>query len=90
MRLRGANAQCTKFENRVGGLCMTSCFLWFLSSVFFAAISVGISLGSINWGFTTMLLLFAIRNAVMVGYFEGRGRYEYEIKSALQLNRTEG
>jgi hypothetical protein len=51
-------------------------FWWFLSSTGFAALSVGLTTGSVNWAVSTMILLFAVRNAVMAGYVEGRVRYE--------------
>ena len=54
---------------------MTS-FYWFLVTTFWAGLSVGLTMDSIRWGMSTVVLLFALRNAVMAGYVEGRVRYE--------------
>ncbi len=59
-------------------------FLWFVVYALFASVSVAGSTKAPKWGVTTLVLLLALRNAVMSGYMEGRSRYE----SALPKNGT--
>lgn len=59
---------------------MSEGFAWFILSAVTASISVG-SAGGLAWRITTLTVLLALRNAVMSGYIEGRGRYEEERKA---------
>ncbi len=49
-----------------------SSFSYFLISSALAGLSVGESTGNVQWGCSTVIILIAIRNAIVAGYVDGR------------------
>lgn len=53
-------------------------FTWYVVSTFSCCLAVGLATQSWAWALAVFSISWAIKNAVMAGYIEGRARYRIE------------